>query len=103
MAEMGERRGSWSRSRLQRLFQGRVGEESTAAGQTLPVRNTAETAIMMVTVVLTLVTRVSGLVTRQFLHRGSCLYLDVNSTILPVYEPELSSLGDGSHRRQGNW
>ena len=28
---------------------------------------------------------------------------DVNPTILPVFEPKLSSLGDGSHRRQGNW
>ena len=52
--------------------------------------------------VLTLVTKVSGRVTRQYLHRGSCLYLVINVIILPVYEPKLSPLGVGSHRGQGN-
>ena len=52
--------------------------------------------------VLALVTKVSGRVTRQFLHRGSCLYFDLNVMILPVLQPKLSSLGEGKHRGQGN-
>ena len=51
---------------------------------------------LLCTVVLTLVTRVTRQETRQYLHRGSCLFSIVNVIILPVSEPELSSLGDGS-------
>ena len=39
---------------------------------------------------------------RQCLHRGSCLYIMIYVTIDSDSKPELSSLGDGSHRGQSN-
>ena len=46
---------------------------------------------------------VNLMLSRQFLQRGSCLHLNVNLTIFSGSKPELSSLGEGCHRRQRNW